>query len=1601
MILFYPFLRGVMVKNLRLLARLISNISAWIVLFFLPGILSLGGIITVNSTGDFEANDQYITLREAIKIANGTRIPYNHPDDPDEMDHISGTYGEGVTDSISVALGDGETISLSDYLPTLDDTNPDSISAGSLVVLDGSGLSADPLKFAFHFNNSQKSVSGFTISGFPGIAVYFSGDNNTLEHTIIESTYGTGIKIFGTGAQYNTISNCDVRNGSSGGIDVSSGAQNNLITNTFVHGNSFDGIAFRGSQTISNTMILCGIGMTTILTPNGNGGYGLVVKQGANNNYFGDKNDHNNFTFISHNSFGGILVDGSGTDNNMFHSVFIGTNDTNGKFGNGSGHGILVQDGAQNNTFGIEFQAGFGIGGHAGNGILVTGVGTDGNVFQRIFVGEHPITRAEIGNAGHGIELADGVKNTTLGGQGPAGKQIEVNHTGSGKHGIFINGNNASNPIENTNIGLYHLGAARLSAFDDPSIKGDTIHITGNVNNVTGGATHHDNGANGAGGYGVYLEGPNVRNIHLVGIFCGYSDMYARTAPNDKGGVYIGGGAHHITVSTEDESGISYITANSGPGITIDASNPAQLPHDILIQNSVIGLNYWGQSYPNNGDGIFIKGPDSGDPVVLTNVRIGRDDLDAENTISGNAQNGIRLKNVANVNIYGNKIGTTTGGILSRANNENGIILDHCKNCRIGSDSGEHAVNIISGNTKTGILITGQTEEVYIRKNKIGTQPDENDELPNDMHGIHVDGASKKIEIDDNIIRYNYEHGILVEGTDSQVNITKNSIHRNMKEGIRVRDGGNGDIQAPVLYRTDPKRALNELKGKTIPNGKIEVFADPPESDPGYWGQGKTYITNLTADNQGLFTIPLTFADKGTITVTVRDSKDQTSEFSSMLSLQPIQTVYQDPPLLVVGKTTVFRVFTDSGMGGTQKTVTGQLKLGASVQPGPKENFIMRGINDYKRPARAIDRKKSKNSLNFYVEQPPEGIQTAEIILRENDKDRARIELKNLQFQKLNKLKTIIVPLIIKQGSTYIPPTYDAIIEMLRYISSVYPVRSRQFLAGIRIQGVVLDFPPQDDIDPDYRWKTAQEVRKIRDATVLPDGSHPEYASGILNKSILVKNSAGNELNGYAYTNLKITVSVDRYDTTNLHTGGTLCHEIGHTDPFFLGDTYAGGRHKAVNPMPTDPTKFSNSGIFIFEEEFAYSPSGIVRRPPLSNPGPLWKDPANNVHDMWEFMGNAETPRWVDKTTDKVLFLGLGGVVPGSGAIYNMALSQSVAPALIVSGFITTTDQVTLNPLDHVTTSVLRNGYVDDYGVVYSAKLLNASDQVLDSQDFTVVFSMESFGSGFSGYEALTRAPFYVVLQDHQDGAKIVIKKGDTVLLEVEKSPASPSVSLISPQGPGDLPGETVTVEWNATDSDLDEVHIDIFYTPDGGTTRYPVAVDLVSTSSKTIYTPLLPSGPSPRFIVRGSDGWNTGEDMSSNALTVPDRVPQVKIAYPASGDQFEEGEIFSLFGAAYDPEDGILMDESLVWTLDSAPLATGMEPVISLEEGVHTIRLTAIDSFGNEVFDEVTVNVGPSKVSAADILDYLTGRTETEPLNADLNEDGILDIGDVIKTLM
>ena len=83
-------------------------------------------------------------------------------------------------------------------------------------------------------------------------------------------------------------------------------------------------------------------------------------------------------------------------------------------------------------------------------------------------------------------------------------------------------------------------------------------------------------------------------------------------------------------------------------------------------------------------------------------------------------------------------------------------------------------------------------------------------------------------------------------------------------------------------------------------------------------------------------------------------------------------------------------------------------------------------------------------------------------------------------------------------------------------------------------------------------------------------------------------------------------------------------------------------------------------------------------------------------------------------------------------------------------------------------------------------------------------------------------------------------------------------------------------------------------------------------------------------------------------------------------GAAFSAGTPIQFRGSAFDPEDGPLEGDSLVWTIaDVGQVGAGREVVLSnLEEGIYTLTLTGSDTNGqsnsSEVMFEVTAPVEP-----------------------------------------
>ena len=101
--------------------------------------------------------------------------------------------------------------------------------------------------------------------------------------------------------------------------------------------------------------------------------------------------------------------------------------------------------------------------------------------------------------------------------------------------------------------------------------------------------------------------------------------------------------------------------------------------------------------------------------------------------------------------------------------------------------------------------------------------------------------------------------------------------------------------------------------------------------------------------------------------------------------------------------------------------------------------------------------------------------------------------------------------------------------------------------------------------------------------------------------------------------------------------------------------------------------------------------------------------------------------------------------------------------------------------------------------------------------------------------------------------------------------------------------------------------------------------------------------------------------DTTTATITVTgNTAPTAEITSPEDGATFEEGETITFSGNAMDPEDGELVGDALVWTINGlGQIGTGESFTLDdLPAGIHTVLLTATDSEGASATAEVTISI-------------------------------------------
>ncbi|MBN1537669.1 MAG: right-handed parallel beta-helix repeat-containing protein [Anaerolineales bacterium] len=222
--------------------------------------------------------------------------------------------------------------------------------------------------------DTANNAPGVTIDGGGGsFAGFYVGDDSCQIYGLYITNFG------GDGILVVSASNFI------GGSPV---AQRNVLS-----GNDI-GITLYGSLATGNIVRNNYIGLTPAGNTKNPNGTGVLISGGASDNIIGG-NEATHVNYISGNTYFGVSIENSSTDNNWLGSNVIGlASDNSTNMGNGQ-YGIRIYDGATNTV----------IGGASNTGNIISYSGINGVMVENSGIGTQITDNLVSGNIYHGIDI--------------------------------------------------------------------------------------------------------------------------------------------------------------------------------------------------------------------------------------------------------------------------------------------------------------------------------------------------------------------------------------------------------------------------------------------------------------------------------------------------------------------------------------------------------------------------------------------------------------------------------------------------------------------------------------------------------------------------------------------------------------------------------------------------------------------------------------------------------------------------------------------------------------------------------------------------------------------------------------------------------------------------------------------------------------------------------------------------------------------------------------------------------------------------------------------------------------------------------------------
>lgn len=271
---------------------------------------------------------------------------------------------------------------------------------------------------------------------------------------------------------------------------------NNTIAGMLIGNFPGSGVFISGADAVNNRVLGCIVGNDGV-NPMPNGVHGVRIGPGSSGNTvgglaFAERN------ILSGNTQFGVQIDGAGSNGNRVLGNFIGTSATGlDPLPNLVG-GVSLRNGASGNEIGGSAIAARNvISANATSGIVIRGTGSDNNVVQGNYIGLDANGNPTLANAVHGVLVVGGPTGTLVGGTVAGARNViaqngadgvQINGAGTllnslRQNSIFGNGGLGISLVNGANAGIAPPTLPGIGSIQGTTVPNATIDIFADAEN--------------------------------------------------------------------------------------------------------------------------------------------------------------------------------------------------------------------------------------------------------------------------------------------------------------------------------------------------------------------------------------------------------------------------------------------------------------------------------------------------------------------------------------------------------------------------------------------------------------------------------------------------------------------------------------------------------------------------------------------------------------------------------------------------------------------------------------------------------------------------------------------------------------------------------------------------------------------------------------------------------------------------------------------------------------------------------------------------------------------------------------------------------------